>query len=116
MDCTENRYDTRKLTESELENGRRQSQLNFKLNHTPPNTDEYLQLLNELFGSIGENSVITAPLQGACFDLVNIGSNVFINSNLLAMARGGIDIRDDAQIASNVQLLQITTIPMTAPY
>ena len=32
-------------------------------------------------------------------------TNVFINSNLLAMARGSITIEDDVQIAANVQLL-----------
>jgi acetyltransferase-like isoleucine patch superfamily enzyme len=30
---------------------------------------------------------------------------VFINNNLLVMARGGITIEDDVQIAANVQLL-----------
>lgn len=30
---------------------------------------------------------------------------MFINNNLLAMARGGITIEDDVQIAANVQLL-----------
>ena len=34
-----------------------------------------------------------------------MGDRVFINSNLLAMARGGITIEDDVQIAANVQLL-----------
>ncbi len=36
---------------------------------------------------------------------MKIGKRVFINSNLLAMARGGITIEDDVQIAANVQLL-----------
>ena len=36
---------------------------------------------------------------------VKIGRNVFINSNLLAMARGGITIEDNAMIAANVQLI-----------
>lgn len=34
-----------------------------------------------------------------------MGDRVFINSNLLAMARGGITIENDVQIAANVQLL-----------
>ena len=34
-----------------------------------------------------------------------MGKNVMINSNLLAMDRGGITIEDDVQIAANVQLL-----------
>ena len=36
---------------------------------------------------------------------MKIGKNVFINSNLLAMARGGITIEDNVQIAGNVSLL-----------
>lgn len=36
---------------------------------------------------------------------MKIGKHVFINSNLLAMARGGITIEDDVQIAANVQLI-----------
>ena len=36
---------------------------------------------------------------------MKIGDNVFINSNCLAMARGGITIEDDVMIAGNVQLL-----------
>ena len=71
-----------------------------------PMTDEYDRLLKELFGdNLGEGSHVTAPMQGACFDRIKVGKNVFINSNLLAMARGGITIEDDVQIAANVQIL-----------
>ena len=38
-------------------------------------------------------------------DAGNVKKGVFINSNLLAMARGGITIEDGAQIAANVQLI-----------
>lgn len=37
--------------------------------------------------------------------MLKIGRGVFVNSNLLAMARGGITIGDHARIAANVQLL-----------
>ena len=78
----------------------------FRLNHTMPRTPEYLQLLQELFeGRFGEGSFLRAPIAGAAFDKMVIGKGVFINSNLLAMARGGITIEDDVQIAANVQLL-----------
>ena len=78
----------------------------FKLNHTMPNTDEYNNHVKELFGeNIGENSTVMAPIAGAAFDRVKIGNNVFINSNSLLMARGGITIEDDVMIAANVQLL-----------
>ena len=38
-------------------------------------------------------------------DMLKIGRGVFVNSNLLAMAQGGITIGDHARIAANVQLL-----------
>ena len=39
---------------------------------------------------------------------MKIGKNVFITSGLLAMARGGITIEDEARIAANVQLITNT--------
>ena len=39
---------------------------------------------------LGDGSMISPPLNGACVGSVKIGRNVFINSNLLAMARGGL--------------------------
>ena len=69
-------------------------------------TDEYQEILKALFGdNLGEGSYVTAPILGVCFDHIKIGKNVVINSNMLAMARGGITIEDDVQIAANVQLL-----------
>ena len=69
-------------------------------------TDEYNALLKELFGdNLGEGSYVAAPISGACVSTMKIGKHVFINSNLLAMARGGITIEDDVQIAANVQLI-----------
>lgn len=50
-------------------------------------------------------NIVNAPIQGACIDRIKIGNNVFINSNTLFMARGGITIEDDVQIAANCQLL-----------
>ena len=74
--------------------------------HTMPMTDEYQEILRELFGdNLGEGSFVTAPILGVCFDRIKIGKNVIINANMLAMARGGITIEDDVQIAANVQLL-----------
>lgn len=71
-----------------------------------PFTEEYNQLLKELFGdNLGEGSFVVTPLQGAYVSTMKIGKGVFINSNLLAMARGGITIEDGAQIAANVQLI-----------
>ena len=100
------RVDMREMSDEEMAEAFRMSQIVFKLNHTMPNTDEYNNLLKELFGeNIGENSTVMAPIAGAAFDRVKIGDNVFINSNSLLMARGGITIEDDVMIAANVQLL-----------
>ena len=100
------RVDMREMTDEEMAEAFRISEIVFKINHTMPNTDEYNNLLKELFGeNIGENSTVMAPIAGAAFDRVKIGGNVFINSNSLLMARGGITIEDDVMIAANVQLL-----------
>lgn len=100
------RVDMREMTEEEMIEAGRMAEIVFKINHTIPNTEEYNDLIKELFGdNIGENSMIMAPIAGAAFDRIKIGSNVFINSNSLLMARGGITIEDNVMFAANVQLL-----------
>ena len=47
--------------------------------------------------------------------MLKIGRGVFVNSNLLAMARGGITIGDHARIAANVQLLSNNHDPYDLP-
>lgn len=106
MECKEERVDLRKTSPQEQAEARRCTELLFRLNHTMPMTEEYQQLLRQLFGeNLGAGSSIAPPLQGACVSTMRIGKNVFINSNLLAMARGGITIEDNVMIAANVQLL-----------
>ena len=96
----------RKMTSDEIENGRRISSLLFRLNHTEPMTEEYAGILKELFGDrLGEGSYVAAPLAGAALDKVIIGKNVYINSNALLMARGGITIEDNVMIAANAQII-----------
>ena len=100
------RVNMRKRSTEEIEIYAKHEELVFRLNHTMPRTEEYQEILKELFeGRMGEGSFLRAPLTGAAFDKMTIGNRVFINSNLLAMARGGITIEDDVQIAANVQLL-----------
>ena len=100
------RVDMREMTEEEMIKAGKMAEIVFKLNHTMPNTDEYSSLLKELLGdNLGENSQVMAPIAGAAFDRIKIGDNVFINSNSLLMARGGITIEDDVMMAANVQLL-----------
>ena len=106
MDCKEIRVDLRKVDPANRAESQRCTKLMFQLNHTMPFTKEYNALLKELFGdNLGEGSYVAAPLSGACVSSMKIGKNVFINSNLLAMARGGITIEDEARIAANVQLI-----------
>ena len=72
--------------------------------------------VSELLGdNLGEDSNIAAPLNGACVSSMKIGKNVFINTNLLAMARGGITIEDDVRIAANVQLISNNHDPYDLP-
>ena len=106
MMMEELRVDMRERTPEEQEIYDRQAQLMFKLNHTMPRTEEYMGVLKELFEDrIGEGSYVAAPLGGAAMEKLVIGKHCFINSNLLAMSRGGITIGDNVQIAGNVQLL-----------
>lgn len=106
MECKEEIVDLRKFDPESMKETQRISQLVFKLNQTMPMTEDYFRILKEIFGeNLGENSIVNAPIQGACIDNVKIGKNVFINSNTLFMARGGITIEDDVQIAANCQLL-----------
>lgn len=106
MDCKEEIVDPRIPHPEEMEKGIKLTQKVFTLNQTMPYTDEYFKLLKEIFGdNLGENSIVNAPVQGVCFDRIKIGKNVFINSNTLFMARGGVIIEDNVQIAANCQLL-----------
>jgi len=100
------RVDMREMTPDEMIKMGEMAEIVFKLNHTLPNSEEYNELIKQLFGdNIGENSTVMAPIAGAAFDHIKIGNNVYINSNSLLMARGGITIEDDVMLAANVQLL-----------
>ena len=106
MDCEEIRVDLRQSDPAGRAEGQRCAELLFRLNHTMPYSDEYRAILKELFGeNLGAGSSVAPPLSGACVSSMKIGRNVIINSNLLAMARGGITIEDNAMIAANVQLI-----------
>ena len=106
MNCEEIRVDMRDMTPEDLQEAQRQTHLLHLLNHTEPRTKEYQQILHDLFKkNLGANSYVTAPLAGAALDHVTIGRNVFINSNCLLMARGGITIEDNVMIAANAQII-----------
>ena len=98
--------DPRKTTPSEMERGMRDVKLVFAINHTMPYTEEYNNLVKELFGdNLGDGAMVMPPLKGVCFDRVHIGKNVMIMPDCLMMSRGGITIDDHAMIAANVQLI-----------
>lgn len=98
------RVNMEEFTPEDVIKTNKEIELVFKLNHTLPRSDEYMEVMNELF-DIGEDSFVMAPVAGAAIDMLKIGNNVYINSNSLLMARGGITIKDDVLIAANVQLL-----------
>lgn len=98
------RVNMEEFTPEDVIKTNKETELIFKLNHTLPRSDEYMEVMNELF-DIGEDSFVMAPVAGAAIDMLKIGNNVYINSNSLLMARGGITIEDDVLIAANVQLL-----------
>ena len=106
MNCEEVRVDMRLMTPEELELGRKQAQQIHRLNHALPMTPEYAEALKDLFGeNLGEGSYVAAPINGSALDRLKIGKNVYINTNCLAMARGGITIEDDVIIAANASLI-----------
>ena len=100
------RVDTRILDEASAQDGLKSAELCFKLNNTMPFTQEYSEIVKELFGNqIGEGSMIYAPLRCILAKPVTIGKNVVIMYNCLMMSRGGIKIEDDVMIAANVSLI-----------
>ena len=100
------RVDMRQMTPEEMEQGKRDAQLVFELNHTMPYTERYAEIIKELFGDhIGDGSMVNAPLTCVCANMVHIGSHVMIMNNCLMMARSGITIEDGVMIAANVQLI-----------
>lgn len=106
MDNTEIRVDMNEMSVEDRQQNVKIAQSIYKLNHTMPMTEEYMEVLHEIFEDrIQENSMVAAPIYGTALHKVHIGKNVFINANFLAMARGGIVIEDDVQIAANVSLL-----------
>lgn len=55
------RIDLSKATPEEIEQGINDAQLCFKLNHTMPYTEEYDDLVKQIFGEIGEGSRVMTP-------------------------------------------------------
>lgn len=107
MDRKEERVDMRDPAYMAfIDEMRRSSGFCFDLNHTRPMTEEYREILDELFeGRIPKTSMITAPMQIDMAKLVTVGNHVFINHSLTIMARGGVIIEDGVMIGPGAYLL-----------
>lgn len=99
------RIDVTLQTAEELALANEQEQLVFRFNHTMPGTEEYQQLMHDIFPAMGEGSRVSAPLSGVRFHNVSIGRNVIVMPGCLMMSAGGITIENGAMIAANVQLI-----------
>ncbi|MDE6273002.1 MAG: galactoside O-acetyltransferase [Muribaculaceae bacterium] len=99
------RIDVTKQSDEELALAKNHAQLIFKFNHTMPETEEYEQLMRQIFPTMGEGSRISTPLTAIRPHCVNIGKNVVVMPGCLMMSAGGITIDDGAMIAANVQLI-----------
>ncbi len=77
MECIEKRVDMRISDSESSKEAMRVSQLLFKINHTLPFTDEYNELLKELFGkNLGKDSFVLAPMSESCLPNMKIGKFV----------------------------------------
>ncbi len=84
----------------------RSSRLCWKLGQTMPFTDEYTELLNELFNnSLGEGSSVSAPIYINMADKVSIGKNVNILGGLNCMSFGGVTVGDNVNISFNCTIV-----------
>ena len=105
------RIDMRKQTPEQVAQGVKDAQLCFKLNHTMPYTEEYNELIAQLFGEFGENSRLMTPTTVVRGKNVKIGKRVVIMNNSLFMSAGGITIEDDVLVAANAQLISNNHAP-----
>ena len=106
MECTEEAIDLRETSPELAAEYRRDRIKLHRLNHAEPDSEEYTAVMRELFRTLGEGSVVRAPVISVAHAAgISIGRNVFINGGALFMARGGITIEDNVQIAANVQLI-----------
>lgn len=75
---------------------------------SPWNSWRRRSLLEDLLGSLGENTEIRAPFHCDYGYQIHIGSGTFVNYGLVALDVGRIAIGDDVQIGPHVQLLTST--------
>ncbi|MFJ8859043.1 sugar O-acetyltransferase [Streptomyces sp. NPDC102451] len=94
-------------TESEAAthaSGRRTEQI-FEYNHTPPGEEERRRsLLVEIFGSVGERTVLLPPFHAAFGSNTHVGDDFFGNVNLTCVDDVDIRMGDGVMIAPSVTL------------
>lgn len=96
------RIDLRQINESRNTEGKRCTQLCYRINHTMPGTPECQALIDELFDhTLGEGTKINPPLYINLAKQVHIGKNVVIMNNFQCMAAGGLTIEDNVMISLN---------------
>ena len=79
--------DPRKSGPEEFQRGMRDVKLVFAINHTMPYTEEYDNLVKELFvGKNGEGSRVLPPLNLVCADQATLGKNVLVMGGSLLMS------------------------------
>lgn len=109
MPCNEEEnimlIDMRKLSPEEMEQGMKEAQLCFKLNHAMPYIEEYNCMVSQIFGEFSEGSRLMAPTTVVHGKNVKIGKRVVIMNNSLFTSVGGITIEDDVLVAANAQLI-----------
>src|SRR5688500_11208297 len=69
---------------------------------------ERRRLLEELLGQIGEDAEIKPPFQCDYGYLTSVGARTFVNYGAVFLDCAAVTIGENAQIASNVQLLTAT--------
>ncbi|MFJ6570120.1 sugar O-acetyltransferase [Streptomyces sp. NPDC091292] len=94
-------------TESEaaFQDSRRRTEQIFAYNHTPPgDTERRRTLLVEIFGAVGERTVLLPPFHAGFGSNVHIGDDFFGNVNLTFVDDVDIRIGDGVLIAPSVTL------------
>ncbi|AXG81011.1 sugar O-acetyltransferase [Streptomyces paludis] len=94
-------------TESEaaFQAPRRRTDQIFAYNHTPPGeTERQRELLVEIFGTVGERTILLPPFHAGFGSNVHIGDDFFGNVNLTFVDDVDIRIGDGVMIAPSVTL------------
>ncbi len=84
----------------------RTEKLVYRINHTEPFSEEYVQCVEALFtGGLGEKSKVHPPVYVNLAKNIHIGKRVAIMPYFKAMSAGNIYIDDDVRIAMNVSVI-----------